>query len=143
MTDEEKNKMMDDFIKKIKSIPQLGVLYDTMSTTMPGLMETVIEQGLTEFIFDRKINNDEIINRCEHLLLEFYDYYNIVWERFVDKNGNHIYDEIITTTFPNAKVEYQTIWKVIISAQNNEIKKLEKSSFAQLNELHKKYKKGK
>lgn len=124
----------------MKSIPQLDALYRTLLTTMPGLMESTLKKTFNEFVFDKKINNEEIIRRCEELLLEFYDYYNISWGRFVDEHGNHMYTEIISTLFPNAKVDYQTIWKVIISAQNDEIKKLEKSIFTKLNELHKKYK---
>lgn len=122
MTDKEKKEMMDEFMKEMKSIPQFGILYDTVSKMSPDIMESALKETFDTFVFDKKITNEEIIKRCESLLLEFYDYYNISWQRFVDKHGNHRYDETISAAFPQSKIDYQSIWKVIISAQNDEIK---------------------
>lgn len=140
MKAEEKNEMISELIEQMKSIPQLGILYDTVSKNMPGIMEAALKETFDNFHFDEKITNEEIINRCENLLLEFYDYYNISWERFVDEHGIHKY---IPVTSPESAFDYQSIWKVIISAQNDEIKKLGKSDFTILNKLHKKYKENK
>jgi hypothetical protein len=145
MTGKEKNKISTDLIEKIKSIPQLGPLYNMMSRIMPGLMETVIEQSMKElnFLDKTELNVKEILLRCYYLLEKFYFYYGIDCDKLFKNDGTHsimIYEDIKKLP-DDAKKEYSIIWQVIkrIQYRENILHSISPSDLHALNNFYKKY----
>ena len=63
MTKEEKEQFSKNLMEKMKSIPQLGILYDTLSRNMPDIMELALKETLDNFYFDKKITKEEYDER--------------------------------------------------------------------------------
>jgi hypothetical protein len=149
MTNEKINELkIKDIMEKIKLIPQLGTLYNAMNKTMPGLMESALKQALNQpdiFEKTKKLNSDEILTRCWHLLEKFYSYYNIK-HKLINDDDTH---EKMSQGLCQIKIseygnkEYNNIWKVIRAVQKNSLNTLSENDLILLNEYYKKYTKGK
>lgn len=147
MTEEEKNQMAKDLMEKIKSIPQLGVLYGAMRNVMPGLMEAALVQAIdqTDLLEEKKLDAKEVLLRCHYLLEKFYLYYGIDYGKLLRTDGTHdmmVIGKLLALP-PDAKTEYQNIWEVIIGAKKESLKTIAPAHLQALNTYYKKYNKGK
>jgi len=145
MTEEEKKQMAKDLMEKMKSIPQLGVLYGAMSKTMPGLMETALEQALntSDLLEEKKVDAKEVLLRCHYLLEKFYLHYRIDYAKLLRTDGTHdIMSANNMLRLPDdASQEYGHIWRVIRSIKTHSINTISPDDLQSLNKYYKKYNK--